>query len=86
MAHKIPPIENLAPGVRDLHEVINDGSDLACVLISASYLDKCLASMLQQYFIKSSVAKNVLNERGGALGTFSSRTDVSYCLGLITKP
>jgi DNA-binding MltR family transcriptional regulator len=85
MDSKILSAETLWKKAEDFYKAINEGSDLACVVISASYLDQCLASLLQKYFIESRISANVLDPKNGHLGTFSSRTDLSYCLGLIPK-
>ena len=82
MAAKIPTIETLSKESQALYDAVNDESDLPCVLISTSFLDQCVASLLERFFINSSTAKSLLDPRGGALGTFSSRADLCYCLGL----
>lgn len=85
-AIQIPAVETLSEQSKALCEVINNEPDLACVLISTSFLDQCLASLLEKYFIESSnTVQKLLDARGGTLGTFSSRSDLSYCLGLISK-
>jgi DNA-binding MltR family transcriptional regulator len=83
--YKIPQIEKLSEESRHLYDVINDESDIACVLIGTSYLDQTLASLLERHFIKSQIVAKLLNPNGGALGTFNGRADLAYCLGLISK-
>ena len=85
MAAKIPAIETLSKEVQALYDVVNEEPDLPCVLVSTSFLDQCLASLLERHFIKSNTAKSMLDPRGGSLGTFSARADLCYCLGLIPK-
>lgn len=77
--------ETLSEQSKALCDVINNETDLACVLISTSFLDQCLASLFERYFIESDTVPKLLDARGGTLGTFSSRSDLSYCLGLISK-
>lgn len=67
------------------YKAINEGSDLACVLISTSYLDQCLATLLGKYFIVGKTSQRILDHRYGVIGSFSSRNDLAYCLGLISK-
>ena len=55
------------------------------MLISTSFLDQCLASILGNFFIKSDTAKKLLDPGSGTLGTFSARADLCYCLDLISK-
>jgi|GEM_PF-3366672 len=78
-------IDNLSKQSKDFYEAINEGTDLACVLISTSFLDQCLASLLEKYFIVSKTAQHLLDYRYGAIGALSTRNDLSYCLGLISK-
>jgi|SRR5947209_461474 len=85
MKHPIPKSQALADEAKALYDVLNDESDLACVLIGTSYLDYALASLLKHHFIESSVADKILNAPSGVLSTFASRYDIAYCLGLIPK-
>ena len=67
-------------------ELKSESNDYSCVLLGASYLDELFASLLKEKFINGSdTASKVLNPSGGILGTFLSRIDISYCLGLIDK-
>ncbi len=70
---------------KDFYKAINEGSDLACILISTSYLDQCLSSLLSHFFKVGDTSKRILDSMGGAIGTFSVRNDLCYCLGLISK-
>jgi len=85
MNAKIPKLEDLSQESQALYDVLNDESDLACVLIATSYLDQTLASLLERYFVEGNTSQRLLDPRGGVLGTFASRADLSYCLGLIPK-
>jgi DNA-binding MltR family transcriptional regulator len=85
MGTKIPTIENLSEQSTMLLKSMYSEPDMACVLIGTGYLDQALASLLQRFFVNSNIADKMLNPIGGALGTFQSRADISYCLGLIPK-
>jgi DNA-binding MltR family transcriptional regulator len=79
----------LAPAVlsadtQKVFDVLNDGSDLACVLIGTSFLDECLRSLLRGRFVDATAAEDLLNPSNGALGTLAARREVAYCLGLIS--
>ena len=82
---QIPEVETLSKESMHLYDVLNNESDLACVLIATSYLDYALASLLKRYFIESSAVNKLLDPPGGALSTFAGRSDLAYCLGLIPK-
>lgn len=79
------PVEGLSKDGQSVYEVLNGEPDLSAVLIASSYIDACLGALLEGFFLKSSVATKLLNVKGGSLGSFSSRSDACYCLGLINK-
>lgn len=85
MAKKIFEVEQLSKESQALLDAVNEEPDLPCVLISTSYLDQCLASLLEQHFIKGKTAIRLLDPRGGPIGNFSVRADLCYCLELIPK-
>ncbi len=85
MNKKIPLIETLSKESKALYDAVNGEDDLPCVLISTSFLDQCLASLLERSFIKGSTARRLLDPRGGPLGNISARADICYCFDLIPK-
>lgn len=78
-------VESLTGDSRSLYDGLQDERDIACVLISTSYLDNCMASLLGRYFAKTSVSGKLLDPRRGLLGAYSARADLCYCLGLVAK-
>ncbi|OGQ86580.1 MAG: hypothetical protein A2512_10940 [Deltaproteobacteria bacterium RIFOXYD12_FULL_56_24] len=82
---KLVKFEELNSDTQAVYDVLNGESDLPCILIGTNFLDQILASLVEQTFIKSSVAQKMLNPNGGCIGTFSARTDLAYCLELINK-
>lgn len=83
--HKDEP-PDLIDECHALIEALKIENDLACILLSGSFLDSCLLKLLNSYFQKSSVTNRILNPRGGFLGNFAARCDLLYCLALISKP
>ena len=81
----IPEVETLSEESKHLYDVLNNESDLACVLIATSYLDYALASLLKRHFIESNIVDKLLDPPRGSLSTFASRSDLAYSLGLIPK-
>jgi DNA-binding MltR family transcriptional regulator len=68
-----------------LINVLNNESDIGCVLVSVSFLDRCLTLLLQDRFIKNSnTVKKVLHPEG-LLGEYSSKVKLCYCLSLIDR-
>ena len=78
-------LDRLSKDNKKVLDVLNQGSDLSCVLIGASYLSEFLASTLSAIFIKTTIASKLLDPQRGAIGGFSPRADLAYCLDLIRK-
>lgn len=78
-------IEQLSDETQRLFDVLNNESDLPCVLIGVSFLDETVRSMLGKFLQSGSTSQRLLNPLGGAIGDFSTRCDLGYCLGLIKK-
>jgi hypothetical protein len=84
MGHKPPPsLHSLSQNITALHEVLNEEQDFVCVLIVGGYLDRCLEAMLPRHLLPGSTSTRLLSSRG-ILGTFQARTDLCYCLRLIS--
>lgn len=81
----ILPAEALSGDTQAFFDVLNNEPDFSVVVISAAYVDACLAALLNRRFIQSSVSSKVLDARSGSLGSFSSRADACYVLGLVSK-
>jgi DNA-binding MltR family transcriptional regulator len=75
----------LSGNIDDFFKAINHENDLACALVTTSYLEQCLATLLRQFFIeKSSTADTIFDHtKQGVLTEISSRSKLAYCLGLI---
>ncbi|HEV3301305.1 MAG TPA: hypothetical protein VG055_16760 [Planctomycetaceae bacterium] len=59
-------------------------SGLPLILVFLSFLEHAVANVLQKAFINGSTSDSLLDPIDGFLGSFKSRCDVAYCLGLIT--
>jgi len=69
-----------------LRQEFKGSSDRAAVIVAASYLDELLLQMLKEYLIKDTDKKNKeIFSGNGPLSTFSSKINLSYRLGLISK-
>ncbi len=58
--------------------------DLPLILVAASYIDACLASILKRKLRTSSVSDQLIDIKG-PIGSFSARADLCYALELIPK-
>ena len=81
----IPEVEQLSAESVRLYGVLNNESDLGCVLIASSYLDYALASLLKRLFVESKLVSKLLDPPAGSVSTFAARSALAYCLGLIPK-
>ena len=77
-------VEALSADTQKFFDVLNESSDLSVVLVTTSYLDASLASLLHRYFIVGAVSDSLL-ALDGPLGTVASRARLAYALGLIGK-
>ena len=68
-----------------LIEVLNNESDIGCVLVALSFLDKCLMILLKNTFIKNSNTVNDFFKLDGLLNNYSSKAKLCYSLSLIDK-
>jgi DNA-binding MltR family transcriptional regulator len=67
-----------------VQDLVAKETDVGGVLIITSYIDSCLERVLRSTLKKGNTLDNLLKS-GGALSTFSSRCDLCYVLGLISK-
>jgi hypothetical protein len=75
----------LSTNTQAFFDVLNNEPDFSVVVISAAYIDACLATPLAKLLVQSSVSAKLLDARSGALGSFASRADACYTLGLVSK-
>ena len=61
MKKKTKRIEDLDSRMQDFFSIVNDGNDLACVLLGVNYLDEILRTILAARLKKSKVTENILN-------------------------
>jgi len=66
-------------------DILNNQPDMMIVVVSVSYVDACLAALLQSFLLSSDATKKLLDPSSGALGSFSARSDAAYAMGLIPK-
>jgi len=78
-------LNNLSKEIKDFYEILNSGTDLACVLIGTNFLDVSLHDMLSLSLKKGKIANQILNHNKGFLGSFKNRSDLCYCMDLIDK-
>src|SRR5438105_1091543 len=67
----------------ELRKCLTEETDRGVALMVASYLEGELEHLLKNYFIADKKVTDELLSQSGPLGTFSSRIDITYALGLI---
>ena len=72
-------VEDLAKFVEELQAE----TDRGLPLVGAALIDEKLHDTLESFFINNKATKKLLSEPYAPLGTFSSRIDACYSLGLI---
>ncbi len=75
----IPPTE-----IFRLRRTLGRESDRGCALAAAAYLDGELEKLLRGFFVDNTNVVDELFGPAGPLSSFSARTDLAYCLGLIS--
>jgi DNA-binding MltR family transcriptional regulator len=60
-------------------------SDRGSVLMAAAFIEDKLTCLLESYFIENKKVCKQLLKGNGALATFSSKIDLTFLLGLISK-
>ena len=66
-------------------EEFRDESDRAAVVLGAAKLDLVLYQILQAYLLPTTTGKDELLDGDSPLGTFSSKINISYRLGLLAS-
>lgn len=61
------------------------GSEISCVLIGASMIDKSLEDLLKDHFRIGSTSERMLKSDTGLLGNLRTKADCAYVLKLIEK-
>ncbi|WP_050568895.1 MltR family transcriptional regulator [Vibrio jasicida] len=67
------------------NKVLKGESDRGAVLIAAAMLELGLAKLLRAKMLPSTSTKDPVFDNNGPLGTFSSKIEMSYRLGVITR-
>jgi DNA-binding MltR family transcriptional regulator len=79
-------LEEYAPKLDEVFEfrkTLTPETDRGCALMAAAYLDSQLEDLLISHFVDDPAAVEELLGQSKPLGSFSSRIDMAYALGLI---
>ncbi len=77
--------EALSERSHQIFDALNDERDLACVLISASFLDECVACLIGRRLVADRAqVQRLMAPPQGHVSTSAARIRLAYLLGLIT--
>ena len=60
-------------------------TDRVAALVGAALIDDRMERLLKSHLLECKQSKEILNGGSSPLGSFSARTNMAYCLGLITE-
>lgn len=69
--------------VVELRVTLTDETDRGCALMASAYIDHELGKLLRLHLVENKTVIDDLFGHNGPLGTFSSRINLAYSLGLI---
>lgn len=69
--------------VQEFRETLSPETDRGCALMAAAFLDSQLEQLLRAAWVEDESALDEVLGQSRALGTFSSRIDMAYLVGLI---
>ena len=85
--HDRPDLRDTHPNLKEFVpflDGLNKESERGAVLISVSYLESQLKSIIAAYLCPGKAAKILLDDFNGPLGTFGARSHAAAALGLVT--
>jgi DNA-binding MltR family transcriptional regulator len=71
--------------VVEFRNTLDEETDRGVALMAASFLEGELEDLLREYFVQDKVVINEIFSFNGPCGTFSSKINLTYALGLIGK-
>lgn len=71
--------------LKHLNIELQGTSDRSCIITSASIIDHLLLEVLRKYFVPNTGADDTLFCGNAPLGSFSSRIEMAYRIGIISK-
>lgn len=76
--------KNAVSELEKINKSLRDETERGCVVIGAAFLDEKLEELLSKVTAGSNKQKKSLFDATGPLGTFSGKTRIAYCFGLIS--
>jgi DNA-binding MltR family transcriptional regulator len=79
------PMKATMTAVRKFRKALTPETDRGCALMAAAFLDETLKELLKANLVNDTKLAHKVFDASGPLGSFSSRIDMAYLLGLIPK-
>ena len=79
----IEDIQRVEAEQKQFHESLDHETDRGCCLMAASYLEYQLEIVIKKLLVNNLTTYEKLFDFNGPLGTFSSKIEMAYSLGLI---
>lgn len=79
----VDKLSSIKKQITTIIQNLTNESDRACVIIAAARAETLLGQILRKYLLPNTTSDDVLLDQDRALGTFSSRINIVYRLGLI---
>lgn len=76
-------IGNPIKKISEFRKTLNSETDRGCALMAAAYIDEKLGELLKSYLVDDPKIIKRMFDFNGPFGTFSSRIDSTYSLGLL---
>ncbi|BCK33297.1 hypothetical protein VCSRO96_3117 [Vibrio cholerae] len=76
-------IGNPIKKILEFRKTLNSETDRGCALMAAAYIDEKLGELLKAYLVDDPKIIERMFDFNGPFGTFSSRIDSTYSLGLL---
>ncbi|MBA9078667.1 MltR family transcriptional regulator [Rufibacter quisquiliarum] len=71
--------------ISQLRLELDKETDRGCALLGVSYLDEELKELIQSYLVQNNTIQKKIFDNNGGLATLSSKIDIAFLLGLISK-
>lgn len=78
------PFSDYASEVKEFRISLADEGDRASALMAAAYLEECLAKLITAFMVDDKKIASQIMSHNGSMGTFSSKIDVAFMIGLIS--
>ena len=77
--------EEMTAKLKHLEGAVNHESETTCVVVTTSYVDFALRTLLRETLCKGDTSESLLHTQKGALGSLHAASGVAYAIGIISS-